>query len=574
MKASTLTQLYWPTQCQNKEGYIIGWSIRGFVCCIITVLDLPLAKIENTLKQIGEKVEVLGIVSAGTQEPQEAIEKRAVSDIWFSATVESNCIRLMDLHCCGYRYKASAHIIFYDNSKVNIDTCNMLCPEIFYRKLINQPQKLQKMEPSTLQLVCNQINRCAFIEKRILTKLELEPPPAGKWSKSSFYSGCVVIMLIFQVLGEFILAIYNFKIPIIQKGISDLPIKSKLFWHLSKRLNILSTWELNDMAIKPKYPCPYLARGFVNDYLTSRAIVMQAVFDWLIGIFLLLLLHHFASDTLLVFHTLGSTVHIEVLKSEITWLMGLPAGFKPNEALDNTIGKNILILIDSWNYVTTFLTKFEPEIVQLFAIFGVFGVSFQTALLSDLVDFCTLHIHYIYVFVGQVYSLQIQIIHSLCRLIIGNKKNVLKGRIDKGDYSVDEILLGTLIFTGLIFLYPTIAMYYLCFVSIWLSVQFVQTILTFALIFLNHFPCFLLWAYFIYPTYFTRSVYFEMVQTPINVYFPTNYMKLHTQKVPISKIFYDFTSRLKLVAANLLNFTIIKNILLGTQIPKISHWEF
>jgi phosphatidylinositol glycan class Q protein len=52
--------------------------------------------------------------------------------------------------------------------------------------------------------------------------------------------------------------------------------------------------------------------------------------------------------------------------------------------------------------------------------------------------------------------------------LIGKKKNTLKNRIDTGEFGVDEILIGILIFTPLIFLTPTIAMYYGCFVITWI----------------------------------------------------------------------------------------------------------
>lgn len=86
----------------------------------------------------------------------------------------------------------------------------------------------------------------------------------------------------------------------------------------------------------------------------------MATADILIGIVFLLLFSLFISDTLLLAHWLGSVIHIDFLKQEVEWLMGLPAGFKPNENLDNIIGQSILLTIYYWNYVTTFLTGFEP----------------------------------------------------------------------------------------------------------------------------------------------------------------------------------------------------------------------
>jgi hypothetical protein len=64
--------------------------------------------------------------------------------------------------------------------------------------------------------------------------------------------------------------------------------------------------------------------------------------------------------------------------------MGLPAGFKPNKELDSSIGNLIMTVIMNWNYITTYLTGFEPEIVKFFAICGVFGLSFQVSLAQDI----------------------------------------------------------------------------------------------------------------------------------------------------------------------------------------------
>lgn len=91
-------------------------------------------------------------------------------------------------------------------------------------------------------------------------------------------------------------------------------------------------------------------------------------------------------------------------------------------------------------------------------------------MIADILDFCSLHIYYIYLLVGKVYYVLLMVISSLFRLFRGVKKNTLKNRIDSGEFGVDEVLLGALIFTAIIFLYPTIAMYYLCFVSLWIAV--------------------------------------------------------------------------------------------------------
>lgn len=49
------------------------------------------------------------------------------------------------------------------------------------------------------------------------------------------------------------------------------------------------------------------------------------------------------------------------------------------------------------------------------------------------------------------------------RLFRGKKNNVLRRRIDSCDYSLDQLLLGTMLFTLLAFLFPTTFVYYLLF---------------------------------------------------------------------------------------------------------------
>jgi phosphatidylinositol glycan class Q protein len=79
---------------------------------------------------------------------------------------------------------------------------------------------------------------------------------------------------------------------------------------------------------------------------------------------------------------------------------------------------------------------------------------------------------------------------ALWKLFRGKKQNVLRGRIDSCDYDVDQLLLGTLLFALVFFLFPTLAAYYFFFSIVRLLITVVQAVLFCAVFFINCFPFF------------------------------------------------------------------------------------
>ena len=56
--------------------------------------------------------------------------------------------------------------------------------------------------------------------------------------------------------------------------------------------------------------------------------------------------------------------------------------------------------------------------------------------------------------------------HLIYFLFIGKKWNTLRNRIDSCDYDLDQLLLGTILFTLLTFLFPTVVVYYATFAAV------------------------------------------------------------------------------------------------------------
>jgi phosphatidylinositol glycan class Q protein len=204
-----------------------------------------------------------------------------------------------------------------------------------------------------------------------------------------------------------------------------------------------------------------------------------------------------------------STYTVAVLQRTISWLMYWPAGLKLNTELARFLGDLFLWVIDYWSskslsiFLQSKLTKSVPDCVAAlepvlphviwFIGFSSFaGASMPIALFSDMLSVLTLHIYCFYMASARIFHWQLTIIISLFHLFRGKKHNVLRKRIDSCDYDLDQLLLGTILFTLLFFLLPTVVVFYLAFASARMAIISLKSVLDTALACLNHFPLFAL----------------------------------------------------------------------------------
>ena len=114
------------------------------------------------------------------------------------------------------------------------------------------------------------------------------------------------------------------------------------------------------------------------------------------------------------------------------------------------------------------------------------------AMFSDLLSILTIHIYCFYTASARIFHWQLSIIVSLFHLFRGKKHNVLRNRIDSCDYDLDQLLLGTIFFTLLFFLLPTVGVFYMTFTSARMGIIFLKAAQDTLLACLNHFPLFAL----------------------------------------------------------------------------------
>ena len=191
--------------------------------------------------------------------------------------------------------------------------------------------------------------------------------------------------------------------------------------------------------------------------------------------------------------SLLSQYTISGLERMITWLMGWPAGLKLNGELAEFLGALSLWVIECWNQtITTVITPYLPTIVYVIGCSSFAGASMPIAIFSDLLSLLTLHIYCFYIASARIFNWQLTIIYSLFQLFRGKKRNVLRHRIDSCDYDLDQLLLGTILFTLLFFLLPTVVVFYLTFAFTRMSIIVLKALLDTCLACLNHFPLFAL----------------------------------------------------------------------------------
>ncbi|KAI9022930.1 N-acetylglucosaminyl transferase component-domain-containing protein [Phycomyces nitens] len=158
-----------------------------------------------------------------------------------------------------------------------------------------------------------------------------------------------------------------------------------------------------------------------------------------------------------VLHGALNKYTVESLQSMMLWFLESPAGLKLNHELASFLSELFLWLIRLW---------------------------------TDFLAFMTLHVYCFHMVAARIFNWQLLILHSLFNLFRGKPLNTLRNRIDSCDYDLDQLLLGTCLFTLLTFLFPTVLIYYLTFAVGRVGVIFLQAIMETLLAFFNHFPLF------------------------------------------------------------------------------------
>lgn len=151
----------------------------------------------------------------------------------------------------------------------------------------------------------------------------------------------------------------------------------------------------------------------------------------------------------------------EALRGGTRWLArGQPWGVKLNAPLAAKLGEGVTAVVDAWAALRHAAPLSDAAVLaplRLCATVG--GASLALACGGDALALATLHLRLLS---GQLVPLAralLAALASLWRLFRGLKHNALRGRVDSAGFDEAQLLLGTLLFSALLFLAPTLLMF-------------------------------------------------------------------------------------------------------------------
>ncbi|GKT82578.1 N-acetylglucosaminyl transferase component [Colletotrichum tofieldiae] len=268
--------------------------------------------------------------------------------------------------------------------------------------------------------------------------------------------GFVYMLMGHRAVAEFLLQILEFRLKDNYLALKDISATAQ---QVEIRLQQFCYWPMQYTTLRQRKNDWESVTTSHPDYIRFYNSLWLVANDVIIGIALGSYIIDNAEWAASAISELLRVYTVEALQRSISWLMGWPAGLKLNEELALFLGDLFLWVIDYWSTLQPVL----PHIIWFIGFSSFAGASMPIAMFSDLLSGLTIHIYSFYLASARIYHWQLTILISLFHLFRGKKHNVLRNRIDSCDYDLDQLLVGTILFTLLFFLLPTVVVFYLNF---------------------------------------------------------------------------------------------------------------
>ncbi|XP_058067999.1 uncharacterized protein LOC131217193 isoform X2 [Magnolia sinica] len=291
-------------------------------------------------------------------------------------------------------------------------------------------------------------------------------------------------------------------------------VVEKVFSHTWKNVHIRSCqllyWpiSLQGSGSRLKSSVEYAHRAALRHHSIWSSIFIDVLLGNVVGWALLL---YREAVYFWILHLVGNVTN-NLLRSGCVWLMGVPAGFKLNTELARVLGMLSLNAIQIWSTLWFFIGFLFRHFIKGLAISGiVLGATIPAALCIDMLKLATLHLSTLHWLISLLYSQQIQALASLWRLFRGLKWNPLRQRLDSYDYTVEQHVVGSLIFTPILLLLPTSSVFYIFFTIMNAMTSFICILIEVAISVLHATPYAEIFLRMVRPRRFPSGIWFEII---------------------------------------------------------------
>lgn len=226
-----------------------------------------------------------------------------------------------------------------------------------------------------------------------------------------------------------------------------------------------------------------------------RRIIYFIWLDKLLGLVVGWTIYRHMEDIISLVYHLYIMIEKKYLFETILSFNDNPLGIKLNSVITRRIGSALIYLIRIYEYIVLhYVSVLHRPIMICIACIGSLGLTIQSMVIVDIIRLSTLHISLFHRCFGVQHKYQIELISSLFYLFSGQKKNILRNRIDSCEYDSNQLLFGIALFTMMIFLFPTFVVYFYLFAIFDLFIVLGNYLLWIFVVCIKEFPYFSLMA--------------------------------------------------------------------------------
>lgn len=375
-----------------------------------------------------------------------------------------------------------------------------------------------------------------------------------------------------RILAEGVLRVLHWR-PAASSDAPSLKDMSATAQQIDIRLQQFCYWPIQYLTLRKSRASWGSITNSHPDYIRFYNSLWLVANDIIMGIALGSFIMDNADLAAVKFDMLFSTWSIGGLRRMIIWLMGWPGGLKLNTELSDFLGDLFLWVIDYWAGCISLLRPHLPLLIRVVAFSSFAGATMPMSMFLDLVSLLTLHIYSFYIASARIFHWQLTIMISLFHLFRGKKRNVLRNRIDSCDYDLDQLLLGTILFTLQFFLLPTVFVFYLTFACARVAVIGLKAALEIGLSCLNHFPLFAVMLRLKDPGRLPGGISFELQQPSSadaqSTAAPTAYVLLKSVPLSLRAMFHPYFELSGRIRKHYLAPSVFLNLASGEFVPPI-----